>query len=78
MNHLKTCKPHLTAEEYIAIIETDELAKDLGISGFSASELQVDDQCLCENPVVGPTLRNLSERVFGSLAIPIQSDSPGS
>ena len=77
MNHLRTCTPHLAAEEYISIIETDELAKGLDISGFSASQLQVDDPCLCENPVVGPTLRNLSERVFGSPAIPDHLDHPG-
>ena len=77
MSHLRTCTPHLTAEEYIAMLETDELAAFLGISGFSASQLEVDDQCLCENPVVGPTLRNLHERVFGPPAIPDHSTRPG-
>ena len=31
MNHLKTCKPHLTVEEYIAIIETDELGERFSV-----------------------------------------------
>ena len=62
----------------ISTNEIDEMAIAFGIEDLVSSHSPEDYQILFENPVVGPTLQSLSERVFGLRATPSHSTLPGS
>ena len=65
MNHQLNDRQDQKGSCNIATAEIDEMAIILGIEDLVASQPPEDDRILFEDPSVGPTLRNLFERVHG-------------
>ena len=78
MTHRTEGRQSPEGEDNTATGEVDEMALILGIEDLVASQPPEDDRILFENPSVGPTLRNLFERVHGFPPIPGHSVHPGS